>query len=129
MQALAQRLEQDLDTYHAANQATVVFVAPHTEDGYSAIPVWVIPTCGNFKAQHSHAVRKHMAELCGNAAFRDRHGFFCPQIGTVMHGGPVRCKVHCMQRVLAPSPRCLRFNTFHSQRMSLECVGSSTPPI
>ena len=74
VEALAQRLEQDLDTYHAANQATVVFLAPHTEEGYSAVPVWVIPTCGRFKADHCHAVRKHMAELCGNAAFRDRHG-------------------------------------------------------
>ena len=30
VEALAQRLEQDPDTYHAANQATVVFLAPHT---------------------------------------------------------------------------------------------------
>ena len=75
VEALAQRLEQDRDTYHAANQATVVFLAPHTEEGYSAIPVWVIPTCGRFKADHCHAVWKHMAELCGNAAFRDRHGY------------------------------------------------------
>ena len=44
VEALAQRLEQDPDTYHAANQATVVFPAPHTEEGYCAIPVWVIPT-------------------------------------------------------------------------------------
>ena len=75
VEALAQWLQQDPDTYHAANQATVVFVAPHTEEGYSASPVWVIPTCGRFKAEHCHAVRKHMAELCGNAAFLDRHGF------------------------------------------------------
>ena len=75
VEALAQRLEQDPDTYHAANQATVVIVAPHTEEGYSAVPVFVIPTCGRFKADHCHAVRKHMAELCGNAAFRDRHGY------------------------------------------------------
>ena len=52
-----------------------MFLAPHTEKGYSAIPVWVIPTCGRFKADHCHAVRKPMAELCGNAAFRDRHGY------------------------------------------------------
>ena len=75
VEALAQRLERDPDTYHAASQATVVFLAPHTEEGYSAIPVWVIPTCGKFKADHCHAVRKHMAELCGNAAFRDRHAY------------------------------------------------------
>ena len=75
VEALAQRLEQDPDTYHAANQATLVLLAPHTEEGYSAIPVWVIPTCGRFKADHCHAVRKHMAELCGNAAFRGRHGY------------------------------------------------------
>ena len=75
VEALAPRLEQDPHTYHAANQATVVFLAPHTAEGYSAIPVWVIPTCGRFKADHCHAVRKHMAELCGNAAFRDRHGY------------------------------------------------------
>ena len=62
MEAVAQRLEQDPDTYHAANQATVVFLAPHTEEGYSAIPVWVVPMCGGFKADHCHAVRKHMAE-------------------------------------------------------------------
>ena len=54
--------------------------------------------------------------------------FFCPQIRTVMHGGPVRCKLHCMHRVLAPSPICLRFHTFHSKVMSSECVGTSTPP-
>ena len=75
VEALAQRLEQDPDTYHTANQATVVFLAPHTEEGYSAIPVWVIPTCGTFRAEHCHAMRKHVAELCGNAAFRGRHGF------------------------------------------------------
>ena len=75
VEALAQRLEQDSNTYHAANQATVVFLSPHREEGYSAIPVWVIPTCGRFKAEHCRAVRKHMAELCGNAAFWDRHGF------------------------------------------------------
>ena len=76
-EAVAQRPKQDPDTYHTANQATVVFLAPHTEKGYwySAISVWVIPTCGRFKAEHWHAVRKHMAELCGNAAFWDRHGF------------------------------------------------------
>ena len=54
--------------------------------------------------------------------------FFCPQIRTVMHGGPVRCKLHCMHRVLAHSPICLRFHTFHSKVMSSECVGTSTPP-
>ena len=75
VEALAQRPEQDPDTYHAANQATVVFLAPHTEDWYSAIPVWVIPTCGKCKAECCHAVRKHMAELCSNVAFQDRHGF------------------------------------------------------
>ena len=75
VEPLARRLEQDPDTYHAANQASVVFLAPHTEVGYSAILVWVIPTCGRFKAEHCHAVRKHMAELCGNVTFRDRHGF------------------------------------------------------
>ena len=75
VEVLAQRLEQNPDTYHAANQATVVFLAPHTEKGYYAIPLWVIPTCGRFKAEHCHTIRKHMAELCGNAAFRDRHGF------------------------------------------------------
>ena len=74
-EALAQRLEQDPDTYHAANQATVVFPAPHTEEGYSAIPVCLIPTCGGFQAEDCHAIRLHKAELCGNAAFRDRHGF------------------------------------------------------
>ena len=34
-----------------------------------------IPIRGRFKAEHCHAVRKHMAELCGNAAFRESHGF------------------------------------------------------
>ena len=76
LQSLAQRLKQVPQTYHAANQATVVFVAPRTAEEYSAIPVWVIPTCGRFKAAHCHAVRKHMAELCGNGVFWDRHGFF-----------------------------------------------------
>ena len=55
MEALAQRLEHNLGTHHAANQATVVFLAPHAEEGYSAIPtipVWVIPTCGKFKGEH-----------------------------------------------------------------------------
>ena len=75
VEALAQRPEQDSNTCDAANQATVVFPAPHTVEGYSAIAVWVIPTCGRFKAEHCHAVRKHMVELCGNAAFWDRHGF------------------------------------------------------
>ena len=59
----------------------MVFVAPHTEEGYSAISVWVIPTCGKFKAKPCHAVRKHMAELCGNAAFRDCHGFLVRRYG------------------------------------------------
>ena len=75
VEALAQRLEQASDRYHASNEAAVVFLVPHTEDGYSAIPLWVIPTCGLFKAEHCHAVRKHMAKLCGNAAFWDRHSF------------------------------------------------------
>ena len=75
VEALAQRLEEDPITYHAANQATVVFLALHTEEGYSAIPVRVIPTRGRFRAKHSHAVQKHMAELCGYAAFWDHHGF------------------------------------------------------
>ena len=52
----------------------------------------------------------------------------CPQIRTVTHGGPVRCKRHCMPRVQAPSPGCLRFHRFHSKRMSSGCVGTSTPP-
>ena len=52
----------------------------------------------------------------------------CPQIRTVTHGGSVRCKRHCMPRVLAPSPGCLRFHTFHSKRMSSGCVGTLTPP-
>ena len=75
VEALAQRLEQDPETYHAANQATVVFLAPHTEEGYFVIPMWVIPTCGRFNAEHSHAVRKHMTELCSNASFRDHRSF------------------------------------------------------
>ena len=54
--------------------------------------------------------------------------FSCPPIRTVTHGAPVRCKRRCMLRVLAPSPRCLRFHTFHSKRMSSECVGTLTPP-
>ena len=127
MEALAQQLEQDSDTYHAANQATLLFLAHHIEEWYCAIPVWIIPTCGRFKAQHCHVVPKHMAKLCGNAAFQGHHVFSCPQIRTVMHGGPMRCKLHCMQRVLAPSPGCLIFHTFHSQRMISERVGSSTP--
>ena len=72
---MAQRLEQDPDTYHTANQATVVFLAPHTEEGCFAISVSVIPTCSRLKAERCHAVRKHAVELCINAAFRDRHGF------------------------------------------------------
>ena len=75
VEALAELLEQDPGTYHAANHAMVVLSAPHAEEGCSAIPVWVIPTCGKFKGECCHAMRKHMAELCGNAAFRDRHGF------------------------------------------------------
>ena len=58
----------------------MVFLAPHTEEGHSAIPLWVIPTCGRFKAEHCHVVRIHMAELCGSAAFRDRHGFLLSEI-------------------------------------------------
>ena len=50
VEGLAQKLEQDPDTHHAANHATVVFLAPHTEEGYFAIPVGVMPTCGRFKA-------------------------------------------------------------------------------
>ena len=52
----------------------------------------------------------------------------CPQIRTVTHGGPVRCKRHCMPRVRAPSPGCRRFHIFRSKRMSSGCVGTSTPP-
>ena len=33
VEALAQRLEQDSNTYHAANHTTVVFLAPHTKEG------------------------------------------------------------------------------------------------
>ena len=40
----------------------------------------------------------------------------------------MRCKRHCMMRVPAPSPGYLRFHTFHSKRMSSECVGTMTPP-
>ena len=39
VEALAQRLEQDPDTYHAAKQATMVFLGPHIEEGYCAISV------------------------------------------------------------------------------------------
>ena len=53
----------------------MVFLAPHTQEGHSAITVWVIPTCGRFKAEHCPALRTYMGKLCGNAAFRDRHGF------------------------------------------------------
>ena len=75
VEALAQRLEQDLHTYHTVNQETLLFLAPHTEEGYLPIPVWVIPTCGTFKAEHCHALQKRRAQLCGNAAFRDCYGF------------------------------------------------------
>ena len=68
------RRKQDSASYHAATPATVVFLAPHTAEGYSAIPVWVSPTCGKVKAEHCRAVRKHMAELCSNATFADHHG-------------------------------------------------------
>ena len=53
----------------------MLFLALHTEEGYCAQSVWVIATCGRFNAEHCHAVWKHMAELCGNAAFWYRHGF------------------------------------------------------
>ena len=33
VEALAQRLEEDPDTYDAANQASVVFLAPHAKEG------------------------------------------------------------------------------------------------
>ena len=73
--AWAHRLKQDPMTYHTANPATVVFLAPHAEEGYSAIPLLVIPTSGRCKAEHCHAMRKHMVDLCSNAAFSDCYGF------------------------------------------------------
>ena len=128
VEALAQRLEQDQHTYHAANQATVVFLAPHTEEGYSAIPVWVIPTCGRFKAEHCRAVRKHMAELCGNAAFRDRHGFLL----SADTDGDARRSREMPAALYAEGARTLssrlRFHTFHSKRMSSVCFATSTTP-
>ena len=80
--------------------------------------------------------RQSIAMLHGNTwlssaamqHFRTATVFSCPQIRTVTHGGPVRCKRHRMPRVLAPSHGCLRFHTFHSKRMSSECVGTSNPP-
>ena len=41
---------------------------------YFAIPMWVILTCGKFKAEHCRALRKHMAVLCNNAALTGYHG-------------------------------------------------------
>ena len=72
VEALAQQLEEHPDTYQATNRAAVVCPAPHTEQENYTIPMWVIRTCGKFKARHSHAVWKPMAELCLNAAFQDR---------------------------------------------------------
>ena len=74
VEAVAQQLEQEPATYHATTLATVVLVASHTAEGYSAIHIWAIPTCGKFKVGHCLVVHKHMAELCSNAAFMDRHG-------------------------------------------------------
>ena len=54
-----------------------MFLAPHEQEGYSAIPVLLIPTCAMFKAEHCHALRKPTAELCRNATFRGLHGFMC----------------------------------------------------
>ena len=70
---MAHKLEHDLATYNAATLAAVVFLAPYAVDGYSAILVWVIPTYGKFEVEQYRAVRTHMAELCSNAAFADRH--------------------------------------------------------
>ena len=66
VETLAQRMEEEPVTYHAATLATVVFLAPHTADGCGGNLVWVIPTCGNFKAEalpcteeaHGGAVRQ-----------------------------------------------------------------------
>ena len=46
----------------------LVFRAPHA---YSTVPVWVLPTCWKLKVD---ALRHHMAKLCSNATFWDRHG-------------------------------------------------------
>ena len=64
VEALAQWLEQEPATYHAATQAVVVFlIALHALEGYFAIPAWVIATCWKFKAECCRAVRKPMAEF------------------------------------------------------------------
>ena len=44
-----------------------------------------------------------------------------------MHDGPARCTVQYMLSVLAPTPGCLRFHTFHTKRMYSECVQTLTP--
>ena len=129
VEALTQRLEQDPDTNHATNQAPVVLLAPHTEEEYSAIPVWVIATCGRFKAAHLHVVRKHMAELYGNATHRERHGFLV----SADTDSDAR-RSHEMQAALYAEGASTPFRTpeipktFHPKRMTSACVGSSTPP-
>ena len=63
VEALATRLEQDLDTYHTANQATVVFLAPHR------------PPLPSLSASSPRAAGpgQSIAMMCGNTWHR--HGF------------------------------------------------------
>ena len=121
VEAMAQRLPCDPATYHAATLATVVFGAPHAEEGYPAISLGVIPTCEMFQADHCCVVRQHMEELCSNTAFADRYGdmLFAHTDGD--DGGPATWP-HFMMRVLAPTLGRLRFWTFRAKRICLECV-------
>ena len=64
----AEQLEHEPASYHAAALATVVFLAPHTAEGYSAISVWVMLPRGNFKGEHCRGVAQengaHLALGC-----------------------------------------------------------------
>ena len=59
--------------------------------------------------------------------FRNTTVFSIPQIRTVMHGSLVRCKLHCMQRVLAPTPGCLGFRNIPFQTDEFGMCGNFNP--
>ena len=128
VEALAQRLEEDPITYHTANQATVVFLALHTEEGYFAIPVRVISRAAGSGQSIAMLCRSTWRSSAVMLHFGTTTGFSDPLIRTVMHGGPARCRLHYMLRVPAPISGCLKFHTFHSKRETSDCVETLTPP-
>ena len=125
-EALAQRLEQYLATYHTATLAIVVFVAHAPE---ASVPSPSGPS------QRAGSSRRSIAALCGSTwrAFaamlplRTAKVLCYPQLQMETHGSVPRCSVQCGHSALAPAPRCLTFHPLRSQQLSLKILEISIP--